>query len=256
MQLDVLQPPSTQLQQQQRTPLEIVAWAISRFRDRRLVVSTGFGMEGCVLVDMLWRAKRELTVHYLDTHFLFPETHALRKRIEQRYPGLALVNAGTTLTPDEQALRHGNALWTSNPDLCCELRKVVPMRELLRGADAWMTGLRRTQSPTRAAVSYVEWDAQYEVVKINPLAGWSREEVWEYAVENGVPYNELHERGYPSIGCTHCTQPVEGTGPSNYTRLGRWPGTEKTECGLHRPGTQVIPSEVHLRQQSGEQRVV
>lgn len=218
-------------------PRDIVAWALSRFRTR-LIVTTGFGMEGCVLIDMLWNlagAPGGVTVHYLDTHFLFPETHALRARLEQRYPGLRFINAGTSYTPQQQEREYGAELWRSDPDRCCTMRKVEPMRRLLMGgtADAWMTAVRRSQSETRAAVNPVEWDARFGVIKINPLAAWSREQVWDYAVANGVPYNELHEQGYPSIGCTHCTRPVPGAAITDYSRSGRWAGTAKTECGLH-----------------------
>jgi len=214
------------------TPQSLVSWAVSRFGSR-LVVTTGFGMEGCVLIDMLWRLGLPLTVHYLDTHFFFPETHALRLRLEARYPGIAIVNAGTDLTPEEQAAAIGPELWKTAPDRCCNIRKVEPMQRLLAGAQAWMTGLRRSQSDTRADTAFVEQDTRFGVFKINPLAGWSRENVWDYAVANGVPYNELHEQGYPTIGCTHCTRPVPGSTVIDYSRAGRWAGIDKTECGLH-----------------------
>lgn len=217
----------------ERSPTELLAWALNRFLDRRLVITTGFGMEGCVMIDMLWNLGSRLPIHYLDTHFLFTETHTLKARLEARYEGLTFINAGTTLTPDEQARTHGPELWKTNPDACCNLRKVIPMRALLSGADAWITAIRRSQSQTRAAIRPVEWDSQFELVKINPLAAWSREEVWDYAVANGVPYNELHEQGYSSIGCTHCTRSVPGAKVTDYSRAGRWAGTGKTECGLH-----------------------
>lgn len=215
-------------------PKEIVAWALSRFH-ARLIVTTGFGMEGCAMIDMIWRlgGAERVVVHYLDTHFLFAETHALRARLEARYPGLRFVNAGTPMTAAQQESEHGPRLWETNPDRCCTLRKVEPMRRLLAGADAWMTGVRRSQSAARALANPVEWDPRFGVIKINPLAAWSREQVWDYAVEHGVPYNELHERGYPSIGCTHCTRPVPGAAVTDYSRSGRWAGTSKTECGLH-----------------------
>ncbi len=200
-----------------------------------MIVTTGFGMEGCVLIDMLWEQSdgRDLVVHYLDTHFLFPETHALRRRLELRYPGLVFVNAGVSLTPEQQEQQHGPRLWERNPDLCCAIRKVEPMRNLLSGAEAWMTAVRRSQSAARSNIQTVGWDAQFGVIKINPLASWSREQVWEHAIARGVPYNELHEKGYPSIGCTHCTRIVPGAKVAAYSREGRWAGTTKTECGLH-----------------------
>jgi phosphoadenosine phosphosulfate reductase len=220
-----------------REPETIVAWALEQ-HPQRLVVTTGFGMEGCVLIDMLARHAQAAgtcipPVHYLDTHFLFPETHALRERLRDRYPAIEFINSGTALTPDAQAREHGAELWKTSPDRCCSLRKIEPMRRLLAGASAWMTALRRSQSEARAAIKVVDRDPVFGVTKINPLAAWSREQVWEYVLRNGVPYNELHERGYPSIGCTHCTHAVPGASVTDYSRAGRWAGTAKTECGLH-----------------------
>lgn len=185
------------------------------------------------MVDIVASFERSLEITYFDTHFLFPETHDLRRRLQARYPHLHFVNRGTTLTPEEQAQRLGPELWARDPERCCDLRKVEPMRRAVAGRRAWMTALRRTQSATRAAVQAVEHDARFDVIKINPLASWSREEVWDWVRAHDVPFNTLHEQGYPSIGCTHCTSPVDGAAPWNYTRAGRWAGLEKTECGLH-----------------------
>ena len=202
-----------------------------------MIFTTGFGMEGCVLVDMLSKALQGRgatgAVHYLDTHFLFAETHALRETLAQRYPNIRFVNAGTSLTPEEQARVHGPELWKRDPGQCCALRKVAPMALLLEGAAAWVTAIRRSQSEARATISTVEWDDGFGVVKVSPLATWSRADVWAYAQANEVPYNELHDKGYPSIGCTHCTSSVEGATASDYSREGRWPSMRKTECGLH-----------------------
>ena len=219
------------------TPAQLVAWALERFGTSRLVVTTAFGMEGCALLDMIAAHRQAVTVVYLDTHFFFPETHRLRERLAARYPHLVFENRGTALTPDEQAARYGAELWRRDPDHCCALRKVGPMRQALRGAELWMTALMRSQSPTRAALRPVEWDEQYALLKVNPLADWDRSAVWAYVQEHGVPYNELHGRGYPTIGCTHCTAPVAGSAPGSYTRVGRWADTAKTECGLHVPAS-------------------
>ncbi len=219
-------------------PAEVVHWALRRFADRRLVTTTGFGMEGCVLVDMLDRAGYRGAIIYLDTHFLFPETHALRDRLAARYPKLTFVNAGTDVTPAAQAARLGPRLWETDPDRCCDLRKVQPMRRVMQGRDVWVTAIRREQSAARAHTRFVEWDHRYDLLKIAPLAYWSRRQVYDYIKANRVPYNELHERGYPSIGCTHCTRSVPGARPDDYSRSGRWSGTEKTECGLHQPSQQ------------------
>jgi len=215
-------------------PEEIVAWTLRRFAGRELVVTTSFGMEGCALIDMVARHGVPIPVVWLDTMFLFPETYALRDRLAARYPHLRFENRGTTLTPGAQAQQFGPELWRHDPDLCCALRKVQPMRPALEGVDVWLTGLTRSQGAERAALRAVEWNWTYQLVKVNPLAGWDRGRVWEYVRAHDVPYNELHERGYPTLGCTHCTRPVPGAGPRDYSRSGRWAGTAKTECGLHR----------------------
>lgn len=215
---------------------DLVAWSLERFGPERLAITTSFGMEGCALIHMYAVHKVRLTVIYLDTMFFFPETYALRDRLAERYPHLTFVNRGTSLTPEEQARLYGDELWKRDPDLCCRLRKVDPMAEALRGADVWVTALRRSQSATRASLRTLEWDWKYQILKLCPLVQWERARIWEYIRENDVPYNELHERGYPTIGCTHCTVPVPGSTPADYTRAGRWKDTEKTECGLHGDG--------------------
>lgn len=218
------------------TPTErFIAWALERFGHLRLVLTTGFGMEGCALIDMVARHGVPLTVSYLDTRFLFPETYALRDRLVARYSRLTFVNDGTGLTPEEQEARYGTELWRRDPDLCCALRKVEPMARALDGADVWITAVTRSQSAARAGVELVEWNWRYQVLKVSPLARWDRQRVWDYVRTHDVPHNELHHRGYPTVGCTHCTIPIRGTSASDYTRAGRWPGTGKTECGLHAP---------------------
>ena len=199
----------------------------------RVTMTTSFGMEGCVLIDLVSKAGLDVPVIYLDTHFFFDETHDLRRRLEQRYPDLTFINRGTDLTPEQQSKRFGPRLWQSDPDACCGLRKVEPMRAAMAGADVWLTALRRGQSSTRASLPLVGVDPQYGVVKVSPLASWSRPQVWAYIQANDVPYNALHEQGYPTVGCTHCTKAVPGSKPWDYTRQGRWAGKEKTECGLH-----------------------
>ena len=214
-------------------PERVVGWLLQRFAGRRLVVTTGFGMEGCALLDMLARQGGTVPVLYLDTGFLFPETLRLRDRLAERYPGLRFERRAPSLTPEAQEISYGAELWTREPDTCCSLRKVEPMREALDGVDVWVTGLMRSQSPSRQGLRVVEWDWQYQLLKVNPLATWDRARVWEYVQQYDVPYNELHDRGYPSLGCTHCTLPVAGTSTGEYTREGRWQGRSKLECGLH-----------------------
>ena len=194
------------LDEEESDPAEILAWAFRRFAGRKLVLTTSFGMEGCALIDMVARHPVEIPVIYLDTMFLFPETYALRDRMVARYPRLRFENRGTTLTAEAQAQHFGPELWRRDPNRCCAIRKVEPMRRALAGADVWITGLMRSQGSDRSTLRAVEWDGAYELIKVSPLAGWDRRRVWDYVRAHDVPYNELHERGYPTVGCTHCTR--------------------------------------------------
>ena len=173
---------------------------------------------------MLLTREPQARVFALDTHVLFPETYAVWRAVEQRYGIKVEVFQGPSL--GRQAAAHGDALWASNPTLCCSIRKVAPLSEALAGLDGWITGMRRDQSPTRADAPKLGWDERHELWKANPLADWSDEDVWAYIREHDLPVNALHDRGYASIGCTHCTTPGDG-------REGRWVGNDKTECGLH-----------------------
>ena len=172
-------------------PERVVAWTLERFALERLVITTAFGMEGCALIDMYATHGVPLAVVYLDTMFFFPETHRLRDRLARRYPHLRFENRGTTLTPEQQAALHGPALWKTDPDRCCRIRKVEPMRRVLAGADAWVTAISRGQSDARANVRVLQWDEPFGVLKVCPLAAWDRQRVWRYVCERGVPYNEL-----------------------------------------------------------------
>jgi len=212
---------------------DFICWSLDRFKGWRMVLTTSFGMEGCALIDMYAHRGVPMEIVYLDTMFFFPETYDLIARMKEKYPHLSFVNKGTALSLQAQAELHGPELWKTNPDLCCKLRKVEPLAKVMRRADVWISALRRSQSVTRERLEMVEWDSRFEVLKLNPLSFWERDEVYSYVKERDVPYNDLHERGYPSIGCTHCTRPVENLAPGEYTRLGRWSGSEKTECGLH-----------------------
>ncbi|HYG80115.1 MAG TPA: phosphoadenylyl-sulfate reductase [Pyrinomonadaceae bacterium] len=209
-------------------PEAVLRWAVEVFGPD-VALATGFGAEGCVLVAMLSQISSGARVFYLDTDLLFPETYALRDRLEARY-GVRFERRATRLSLGAQAEEHGERLWERRPDLCCRLRKIEPLREMLRGLRAWITAIRRDQSPARATAGVVERDAKFGLIKINPLAGWSSRDVWNYIARYDVPYNPLHDHGYPSIGCAPCTTPVRiGEDP----RAGRWRGKQKTECGLH-----------------------
>lgn len=217
------------------TPEETLRWAFEEFGDG-LTIATGFGAEGIALIDMAVKITPNPNVFFLDTAFLFPETHELRLRIENRY-GIKITSFQSELTPEQQETRFGAKLWSTDPDLCCRLRKLEPLKEALRGRAAWVTAIRRDQTIERSNAEVVEWDYQWRLVKINPFVRWRRSDVWDYIKRNGLPYNALHDRGYPSIGCIHCTLAV-GEGDSE--RAGRWAGRQKTECGLHAPGRSLI----------------
>jgi len=202
---------------------ELIAYVAARFRPD-LTLACSFQKEDSVLLDMLLEVEPKARVFALDTHVLFPETYALWRQIEKRYGVEIEVYEGPSL--GRQAATHGDALWETNPNLCCAIRKVEPLGRALADVDCWITGIRRDQSPTRADAPKLGWDERHEIWKANPLADWADDDVWTYVRERDLPVNELHGHRYASIGCTHCTRPGEG-------REGRWSGTEKTECGLH-----------------------
>lgn len=209
---------------------EVLEWGFRTYGEK-MEIASGFGVEGMVLIDIASKIQPNFRVFTSDTGFLFPETYALMKRVEKRY-GIQVERLQPKLTPEEQAQQYGDALWKRNPDQCCALRKVEPLREKLASLRAWVTAIRRDQTSTRANAKKIEWDKKFAVVKLNPIVDWSSQQVWNYVHQHNVPYNPLHDRNYPSIGCTHCTRAVRaGEDP----RAGRWSGLEKTECGLHLP---------------------
>ena len=210
------------------SPEVILEWADEEFGSD-VALATGFGAEGCVLVSILADLDVRTRFFYLDTDLLFPETYALRNQLEERY-GIRFERRATRLSLTEQSARYGDKLWERQPDECCRLRKVEPLREMLSGMRAWITGIRRDQSPTRSGAQIVERDSQFGLVKVNPLARWSSQDVWKYIVKHDVPYNSLHDRGYPSVGCIPCTTLVQ---IGEDARAGRWRGTNKIECGIH-----------------------
>jgi len=216
------------------SPEDILRWAFVTFGGR-VEMATAFGPEGMVLIDIASRVLPELKLFTLDTGFLFPETDRLMEQVEERY-GFTIERVSTALTPADQEREFGPALWSRDPDTCCQLRKIEPLRRKLADLRAWITSIRRDQTSDRARALKVEWDPKFQLVKVNPLADWSAEQVWQYIREHGVPYNPLHDQGYPSIGCTHCTRSVR---PGEDPRAGRWSGFAKTECGLHTTGSLV-----------------
>jgi phosphoadenosine phosphosulfate reductase len=209
-------------------PGRVLEWAFDAFGDG-VAISSAFGAEGMVLIDIASRVRQNFRLFTLDTEFLFPETYNLMDQVERRY-GITIERVYPLNSPEEQERVYGARLWERDPDECCNLRKVEPLRRKLGQLKAWITSIRRDQTLARAAAGKVEWDAKFGLVKINPIADWTSKQVWQYIREHDVPYNALHERNYPSIGCTHCTRAVR---PGEDSRAGRWAGSSKTECGLH-----------------------
>jgi len=207
--------------------VEILRWASQRVP--KLTFATGFGAEGCVIIDLIARERLPIDLFTLDTGVLFPETYELWKRLEDKY-GIEIRAVRPAQTIPEQALVHGPALWDRASDRCCELRKVVPLRHELSKFDAWITAIRRDQTAQRANARVVERDVKFGLLKINPLVTWSHDAVWAHVYANDVPYNVLHDRNFPSIGCQPCTAAVA---PGEDPRSGRWKGKAKQECGLH-----------------------
>lgn len=210
------------------TPQEIIAWAVDTFPN--ITFACSFGAEDVVLVDMLQQVSPSTDIFYLDTDFHFQETYETRDAIAAKY-GLEFVRISPKLTPEEQAEQYGDELWKSDPNACCNVRKVEPLTRVLGRYEAWITGIRRDQAPTRANAKKIEYDAKFGLVKFNPIANWTSDDVWNYIREQHLIYNPLHDRNYPSIGCEHCTRPVM---PGEDPRAGRWSGSDKTECGLHK----------------------
>jgi phosphoadenosine phosphosulfate reductase len=196
---------------------ELLAWALEAFHPK-LALACSFQKEEAVLLDLLFEIEPDARVFALDTGVLFEETYEVWRAVEERY--------GTVIEAWRGEWVEG--LWASDPAHCCHLRKVEPLGRALAPLDAWITGLRREQSPTRANARKLEWDNGHGLWKLNPLADWTEKDVWARIAERDLPYNPLHDQGYASIGCTHCTQPGAG-------REGRWAGLDKTEWGLHVP---------------------
>ena len=212
-----------------QSPQTLLQWAAGTFGGD-VVQGTGFGPSGIVIMDMLAEVAPGATVFYLDTDLLFPETYQLRDDLAACLD-VEIVRVHCGMTPAEQAAAEGPALWTHAPNRCCHLRKVAPLQRYLADKRAWITGIRRDQSAARAQTPLLSWAARCQVLKINPLAAWTRKDVWRYLLEHDLPYNPLHDKGYPSIGCVPCTAAVPET--DGYSRRGRWQGSTKSECGLH-----------------------
>ena len=224
-------------------PVSLLRRATRAFGDQ-LLLATSLGPQSLVILDLAYRHGIRFDVALIDTGLLFDETLALASDVESRY-GVKIRRARPTASLAQQALAEGPKLWQRDPDRCCELRKVGPMRSLLSGYRAWLTGLRRDQSLSRQDTKPVEWDEEFGLFKLSPLVDWSAEQVRSYLQENQVPYNPLLDEGYRSVGCTPCTLPAGSAGSE---RAGRWAGSSKTECGLHnRP--------IHIKKRSNNSGV-
>jgi phosphoadenosine phosphosulfate reductase len=197
-------------------PAEIIVEAVERFGEDRLALAASWQKETAVLVDLVRRHAPAARIFTLDTGELFPETYATWRAVEERY-GITVESYRGDWVP---------GMWATEPDRCCFLRKVEPLERALADADCWISGVRRDQSPDRAATEELDWDERHGLWKANPLAGWTERDVWAYIGAHDLPYNPLHDQGYASIGCTHCTLPGAG-------REGRWAGLAKDECGIH-----------------------
>lgn len=209
--------------------LQVLEWAYGEYGDD-LVYACSFGIEGIVMLDLIAQAKPDARVVFLDTGFHFQETYDLIDKVKEHYPLLRIELKKPDMTPQEQAAKFGDKLWETQPNRCCYYRKVVPLQEALSGATAWLSGLRREQSLERKDTKFVNLDEKFESVKVCPLIHWTWKDIWAYVREHDLPYNPLHDKGFPSIGCAPCTLPGDmETG----SRSGRWAGTGKTECGLH-----------------------
>ncbi len=212
------------------TPQEILRWAARRFHPR-LLMATAFGAEGCVVIHMLAEIEPRVTFINLETGYQFPETLELRDRIKARY-GIEVEYIYPEQSVANYEAEHGGPQHSLRPDQCCLDRKILPLRRALErfAPLAWISAIRKDQTADRNQADVVQWDAKFNLVKVNPLLMWSKKDVWGFILKHDVPYNPLHDRNYPSIGCWPCTRAV-AVGEDD--RAGRWAGKVKKECGLH-----------------------
>jgi phosphoadenosine phosphosulfate reductase len=220
--------PEISREMESRSPEQILRWAVETYFPK-LTMATKFGPEGSAILHMLAEIEPRVDVFNLDTGYQFAETIELRDRLAERY-GIEVEMVQPELSVPEYEAAHGGPLYNREPDRCCHDRKIVPLRRRLVGFESWISSIRREQTPHRARAPIVSWDAKFDVVKVSPLANWTKKEVWAFITKHQIPYNPLHDQGYPSIGCWPCTRAVaEG----DDERAGRWAGFNKTECGLH-----------------------
>ncbi|MGG1686369.1 phosphoadenylyl-sulfate reductase [Pseudalkalibacillus sp. NRS-1564] len=221
--------PEFDVESETKGALEVLEWAYQIYQDD-IVYACSFGVEGVVLIDLISRVNQNAKIVFLDTGLHFDETYELINKVKAKYPSLNIKLKQPKESVEEQALSKGDALWERDPGQCCNLRKIIPLHEELDHVSAWISGLRREQSPLRQKTNYFNRDDKFQSIKVCPLIHWTWKDVWRYVYEKDLPYNSLHDKGYPSIGCAVCTERVlEGSD----SRAGRWANQEKTECGLH-----------------------
>lgn len=209
-------------------PQDILRWTTERFAPR-FTMATAFGPEGMVLIHMLAEIAPQTPIFNLDTGYQFAETLELREEVKRRY-GIAVELKQPETTVAEFEAQHGGPLYKTQPDQCCFDRKIKVLNKAVLGYHAWASAIRRDQSPDRAKAPIVGWDKKFGLVKVSPLANWTKKQVWGMITKYDIPYNPLHDQGYTSIGCWPCTRAVLA---GEDERAGRWSGFAKTECGLH-----------------------
>lgn len=209
--------------------MECLKWAYQEYGDA-IVYACSFGAESAVLLHLISKVKYDAKITFIDTGLHFNETYEIIEKVKEKYPDFQINFIQSNFSLGEQACEYGDKLWETNPNKCCQIRKIEPLKQELQNYKAWISGLRRSQSETRANVEYVNLDHKFKLIKICPLIHWEWDEIWMYITLHELPYNKLHDQGYPSIGCSVCTNPVHGGGDS---RAGRWLQHQKTECGLH-----------------------
>ncbi len=210
------------------TPAQILRWAVDRFAPR-FTMATAFGPEGMMLIHMLAELAPETPIFNLETGYQFAETLELREQVKQRY-GIEVEFKYPELTVEQYEAANGGPLYNSNPNQCCFDRKLKVLHQAASGQHAWASAIRRDQSSDRATAPIVGWDRKFQLVKVSPLANWTKQDVWSLIMSENIPYNPLHDQGYPSIGCQPCTRAILS---GEDERAGRWSGFQKTECGLH-----------------------
>ncbi|EGF27810.1 phosphoadenylyl-sulfate reductase [Rhodopirellula baltica] len=210
------------------TPQEVLKWAVDRFAPK-FTMATAFGPEGMTIIHMLAEIAPETPIFNLETGYQFQETLDLREKVKERY-GIEVQYKYPSTTVEEFETLHGGPLYKTDPNRCCFERKLRVLHRAASGWHAWASAIRRDQSEDRAKAPIVGWDKKFQLVKISPLANWTKKDVWSLISKESIPYNPLHDQGYPSIGCQACTRPVQ---LGEDERAGRWSGFQKTECGLH-----------------------